>query len=253
MNIKNTNIFLPALAIIFALSACGTKENERLRVENDSLRQELDTKQAMVGVMRNVKDLIDSIDASRHTLRLDLSDGMSYENFSTRLKDINDYVKKTAEKISTVEKQLKSSQTKVSAYQLMMDALKSELEIRIQEVASLETAVEEFKAQNAGLVKTVKLQQTEMAEMQNKIEAKQQELSLLEAKVTEMVSTFKVTEADAYYARAKAVEEAANKTRLAPRKKKETYKEAIELYKKALSLGKQEAKVNIDALEKRVH
>jgi chromosome segregation ATPase len=252
MNSKITKIFFPVGITIIALTACGTKENERLRVENDSLRKELDTKQAMVGVMRNVKDLIDSIDASRHTLRLDLNDGMSYDNFSTRLKDINDYVKKTAEKISTVEKQLKSSQTKVSAYQLMMDALKSELEIRIREVASLETAVEEYKAENAGLVKTVKLQQTEIAEMQNKIEAKQQELSLLEAKVTEMVSTFKMSEAEAYYARAKAVEEAASKTRLAPRRKKETYKEAIELYKKALSLGKEEAKNRITQLESKI-
>jgi hypothetical protein len=48
------------------------------------------------------------------------------------------------------------------------------------------------------------------------------------------------------------VEEAANRTKLAPRKKKETYKEAIELYKKALSMGKQEAQDKITALEKKV-
>jgi hypothetical protein len=240
------------ILVIFMLSSCGTKENERLRVENDSLKQELDTKHAMVGVMQNVKSLIDSIDASRQMLRMDLNDGMSYDIFSTRLKDINEYVKQTAEKIKVVEKELKSSETKATAYLLMKDALKSELEIRIREVAALEAAVAEFKAENEGLVKIVKLQQTEMAEMQIKIEAKQQELSLLEAKVNEMVGAFKVTEADAYYARAKAVEEAANKTRLAPRKKKETYKEAIELYKKALSLGKQEAKPKIAQLQAKI-
>jgi hypothetical protein len=88
-----------------------------------------------------------------------------------------------------------------------------------------------------------------MAEMQNKIEQKQEELAILDAKVKEMVGTFKMTEADAYYARAQAVEEAANRTKLAPRKKKETYKEALELYKKALSLGKKEASRNIKKLE----
>jgi len=41
------------------------------------------------------------------------------------------------------------------------------------------------------------------------------------------------------------VEEAANRTKLAPRKKKETYKEAIELYKKALSMGKTEAQAKL--------
>jgi len=246
-------IILPfALVLVFLLSACDFKENERLRVENDSLRKELDTRHTMVGVMRDVKGLIDSIDASRHVLRADLNEGMSYNNFSSRLKNINDYVKKTADKLKSVEKQLRSSNKKASAYLLMMDALKSELEIRVQEVNSLEAAVAQYKAENKGLVETVKLQQTEMAEMQNKIEAKQQELSILEAKVTELVDNFKVSEAEAYYARAKAVEEAANKTRLAPRRKKETYREALELYKKALSLGKKEARKNITSLEKKI-
>jgi chromosome segregation ATPase len=247
-------ITLPFLfSIVFLFSACGTKENERLKVENDSLRSELDTRHAMVGIMRDVKGLIDSIDASRQVLRIDLNDGMSYDNFSDRLKNINDYVKQTSEKIKTVEKELKSADKKVSAYLLMVDALKSELEIRVREVNSLEAAVAEYKAENQGLLQTVKLQQTEMASMQHKIEAKQQELTLLEAKVNEMVGNFKVSEAEAYYARAKSVEEAANKTRLAPRRKKETYREALELYKKALSLGKKEAQANITLLENKIH
>jgi hypothetical protein len=75
---------------------------------------------------------------------------------------------------------------------------------------------------------------------------------LLDQKVKNMVTEFQVSEADAYFARAKAVEEAANRTRLAPRKKKETYREALELYKKALSLGKKEAQAKITVLEKRV-
>jgi hypothetical protein len=98
----------------------------------------------------------------------------------------------------------------------------------------------------------VKLQEAEMADVQAKIEAKQQELSLLEAKVNTLVENFKVSEAEAYYARAKAVEEAARRTKLAPNKKKETYREALELYKKSLSMGKQEAKKNIAALEKKI-
>ncbi|MGF1345024.1 hypothetical protein ACQSMD_33900, partial [Streptomyces flavovirens] len=110
-----------SLIIFFLLSACDNKENERLRVENDSLRKELNTRHAMVGIMRDVKGLIDSIDASRQVLRTDLNEGMSYDNFSKRLKGINDHVKKTAEKIKTIEKELKSSNRKVTAYFMMMD------------------------------------------------------------------------------------------------------------------------------------
>jgi hypothetical protein len=48
------------------------------------------------------------------------------------------------------------------------------------------------------------------------------------------------------------VEEAAKRTKLAPQKKRDTYKEALELYKKSLSLGKQEAKEKIAELEKKL-
>ena len=97
------------------------------------------------------------------------------------------------------------------------------------------------------------LQDAEIADKQTQIEAKTQELAFIEARVQELMIQSKVSEADAYYfTRAVAVEEAANRTKLAPRKKKETLKEAVELYKKALSLGKNEAQAKIDELEKRL-
>jgi chromosome segregation ATPase len=246
-------ILLPVvLGSIFALASCKQEENRMLRAENDSLRGELVSRNDMVAVMKDVKFLIDSIDLSRKALRADLSEGMSYDNFSNRLRNINSYVKDTQSRLSKVEKQLGSSNKNASAYLMMVDALKSELSIRIQEVASLESAVSEYKKENEGLMSQVKLQQAEMADMQQKIEEKQQELAFLDAKVKEMVGTFKMTEADAYFARAQAVEEAANRTKLAPRKKKETYREALELYKKSLSLGKKEAKAKITNLEAKV-
>jgi chromosome segregation ATPase len=246
-------ILLPCLiAIMFLFSACGTKEIERLTAENDSLRRELETRHSMVAVMRDVTSLLDSIDSNRKLLRADLNEGITQNDFSSRLKDINSYVKKTEDKIKSIEKQMKSAKREVSAYLMMMDALKSELAIRVGEVEELEKAVEQYKAENQGLIHTVKLQETQMADMQTKIEVRQQELVFLETKVKEMVSNFKVSEAEAMYSRARAVEEAANRTRLAPRKKKETYKEALELYKKASSLGKKEAKKDITRLEKKV-
>jgi chromosome segregation ATPase len=246
-------ILLPCLTVITLLfSACGTEEIQRLKAENDSLRRELETRHSMVAVMQDVKGLLDSIDSSRKLLRTELNEGTTYNDFATRLKDINGYVQKTEDKIKSIEKQMKSSKREASAYLMMMDALKSELAIRVGEVEALEASVEQYKAENQGLIHTVHLQEGQMVDMQTKIEARQQELSFLDAKVKEMVENFKVSEAEALYSRAKAVEEAANRTRLAPRKKKETYREALELYKKALSMGKTEAKANITKLEKKV-
>lgn len=241
------------LLVFFILSSCGTSEIEKLRAENDSLRNELETRHSMVVIMNDVKTLLDSIDENRNVLHADLNEGTTHENFTKRLTSINDYVKKTSEKLSSIEKELKTSQHENTAYEMMVHALKDELHIRVEEIHSLEQAVNKYRSENKGLIQTVKLQQDELAEMQNKINAKQQELSLLQAKVDELVENFKMSEAEAFYARAKSVEEAARRTRLAPHKKRETYKESLELYKKAFSLGKVEAKANIEALEKKLH
>jgi hypothetical protein len=96
------------------------------------------------------------------------------------------------------------------------------------------------------------MQEAELTDKSIEIETKTQELALIEARVQELMIQSKMTEADAYYARGQAVEEAAARTKLAPRKKKETLREAVELYKKALSLGKTEAEEKITALESKL-
>jgi len=95
------------------------------------------------------------------------------------------------------------------------------------------------------------MQEAEIADKNSQLETKQQELALIEARIQELMIQSKMSEADAYFARGQAVEEAANRTKLAPRKKKETYKEAIELYKKSQSLGNAQAEARITELEKK--
>jgi chromosome segregation ATPase len=237
-------------SIIFP--GCNSKEVARLQMENDSLRYQLDTRYSVVETMKDIKVLLDSIDVSRKALHVNLYEGTSVQDVASRLTNINQYVKQTEEKIGKIEKDLKSTTGKASAYLMLVDALKDELSIRASEVDELAAQVNNYKEENKGLVKTVKLQENEMSKMQSQIAVKQQELMLIEAKVTELVQNFKVSEAEAVFARAQAVEEAAKRTKLAPQKKKATYKEALELYKKALSLGKSEATTKIAELEKKI-
>ena len=81
---------------------------------------------------------------------------------------------------------------------------------------------------------------------------REQDVANLETKVEETTTTARTTQADLYFAQAQALETAADRTKFAPRKKKETQREALELYKLSLSLGKQEAQQKIEELEKEV-
>ena len=83
-----------------------------------------------------------------------------------------------------------------------------------------------------------------------KSKVKESDIAALETKVKDISTQSTTTQADLLYAQGQALETAAARTKLAPRKKKDTQREALELYKLSYSLGKQEAKAKIDELEK---
>ena len=168
------------------------------------------------------------------------------------MKDINGYVKETQKKIDDLEKTLKTSKANANAFSKTIKKLKADLEAKTVEIASLQEQVDKYRNENQNLITTVGMQEAELSDKAVQIETKTQELALIEARVQELMIQSKMTEADAYYARGEAVEEAAARTKLAPRKKKETLREAVELYKKALSLGKTEAQDKITELEKKL-
>jgi chromosome segregation ATPase len=242
-------IFVSAIGLLMA--SCGGN-SEKLQSQVDSLKNELQTSQQFATTLQEVGVLMDSIDANRQLLRVNMVEGTTYDNYQSRMRDINNYVRDTQGKITELEKSLKKSKGNANAYAATIKKLKADLESKNAEIASLNEKVEQLKNENSNLITTVGLQEAELSDKEVQIQAKQQELALIENRIQELMVQSKMNEADSYFARATAVEEAANRTKLAPRKKKETYKEAIELYKKALSMGKQEAQDKITALEKKV-
>jgi chromosome segregation ATPase len=243
---------LPLALVTGLLVACGTNEKAQLQSQVDSLRIELETSQRMAQTLQDVGVLMDSIDANRQLLRINMVEGTTYDNYTSRMKDINNYVRETEKKIADLENELKKSKGTTSSYAATIKKLKADLESKSKEIAALQEQVERYRNENQNLVQTISLQEAELTEKEQEIRDKEQELALIEARIQELMINSKMSEADAYFARAMATEEAANRTKLAPKKKKETYKEAIELYKKALSLGKQEAQRKITELEKKL-
>ena len=240
-------ILIPAVLI-----SCGTKENEALKSQVDSLQIELEKSHQTSETLAEIGTLLDSIDATRQVLRVNLVEGTPYDDYTGRMQDLNEYIKNTRQKIENLEQSLQTSSANARAFSKTISQLKAQLAAKGKEMVFLQEQVEKFRNENENLIITVDLQDAEIADKQAQIDAKGQELALIEARVQELMIQSKVSEADAYYTRAEAIETAANRTKLAPRKKKETMREALELYKKALSLGKTEAQAKITKLEERL-
>lgn len=235
-----------------AIMAGCAGNNEKMQSQIDSLRVELQASQEFSNTLQEVGVLMDSIDANRQLLRVNMVEGTTYEDYTSRMKDINNYVKDTQRKIEDLEKSLKKSKGSMNKNLAIIEGLKKDLESKNKEIMLLQEQVEKYRNENENLVNTVSLQGKEIDEQEAELVTKREELSLIEERIQQLMVSSKVNEADGYYARGVAVEEAARRTKLAPRKKKDTYKEAIELYKKALSLGKAEAQERITELEKKI-
>lgn len=233
------------------LMSCGG-ETERLKNQVDSLQNELQISQQMATTLQEVGTLMDSIDANRQLLRVNVIEGTTYSDYTSRMKDLNNYVKETQSRINDLEKSLKKSKGNNNAFVNQIKKMKADLAARDGEIKLLEDKVAELGNMNDNMKVTIDMQEAELNDKQMQIDAKTQELALIEARIQELMNQAKMSEADSYFARAEAVEEAANRTKLAPRKKKDTYREALELYKKAQSLGNEKAAAKIAELEKKV-
>jgi chromosome segregation ATPase len=240
-----------ATSMVGLLWSCGLKdENAKLRATVDSLNVEVQTSQQMAATLQDVGVLIDSIDQNRKVLRSNIIEGTSLDNYTERLKSINEFVKTTSARIEEMEKSLTKAKSSSSNYAAMVKKLKKDLEARQQEIAALEESINQLKNENNTLLTSVNEKETIISEKNNFIQVKEQELSSLETQFKELTDQSRMNEGDLYFAQAAALEEAADRTKFAPRKKKSTQQEALELYKKALLLGKSEAQDRITELEK---
>lgn len=242
-------IILLMAVLALCLAGCQSKEKDQLRTEVDSLRQQLSANEKMASTLEDVGELLDSIDANRQLLRINVVEGTTYNDYKARMEDLNKYVKETENKITNLEQAAGKSQQLAAAYAKMIKKMKADLQQQTFMIADLQEAVNKYRNENQNLVELASYQEAELNDKQQQIEAKQQELAALEERIQSVMVQSKVSEADGYYARAQAVEETANRTKLAPKKKKETLQQALDLYKKAESLGKKEATAKVKELE----
>jgi hypothetical protein len=101
-------------------------------------------------------------------------------------------------------------------------------------------------------VNTVSQKDSIVSSRDEVIKLKNANVASLQEQAQETNDKNRVKVAGLYFAEAQALETAANRTHFAPRKKKETRREALELYKLSFSLGNVDAEAKIQELEKKL-
>jgi len=206
----------------------------------------------MASTLEQVGVLMDSIDVSRNVLRTSMLEGTSYVEYTRRMEELNEHVRRTQAKIDELEESVKSSKTSANSYASALKKIKAELKSTNEELATLQTQVDRYRNENENLVHTIDLQKAELADKLQQLSSSQEEIANLELNINQMLEQSKIDEAEAYFLRAETMEMVADRTHFAPRKKKETRKEALELYRMASFYGKEEAKSKIEELEEKI-
>lgn len=232
-----------------ALISCESKEKVALQQKVDSLSVELVASKEVASSINEMGVLIDSIDASRKSLQLQMIEGDNYADYVARLKDINLYVKQAEAQLKTLEEANRNS-SKVSASAIRR--LKADLEKRTQEILELQLQIANLSDTNRALWVKVNQKDSVLSTKNQIIKLNESDIAMLEKLNSETNEKNKQTVANLYFAQASALEQSAERTQFAPNKKKETRREALELYKLSLSLGNKDAQSRINELEKKL-
>ena len=235
--------FVLGFSLVILLMGCDTKEKARLHSTVDSLNTELKASREVADQMEEVYVLIDSIDASRHLLRVNIVEGTSYDNYANRLKNINRHIKETQAKIASLERKSKNSSS-------AMKRLKADLKSRLEEVAALQLEVSILRSENKTMAEAISKKDSTLMAREGMIKIKEADIAFLEARMRETDMETRLGTADMYFDQAMVWEKVASRTHFAPRKKKQAKREALDLYRISLSLGRADAQQKIDTLEK---
>jgi len=241
--------YILAIGVAATLFSCGKKEREHLQTRIDSLSNALNESKKVEVAMSEVGAMLDSIDASRHALHTKIVEGLSYADYVTRLKDINTNIRHSQMKLTELENSFKNSKRLSAA---AIHRLKEDLDLRAKEIVALQLDVASLREKNNGLVSTISKKDSIVSSRDEVIKLKNENVAALEASAVETNDKNRTKMAELYYDEAEALETAANRTHFAPRKKKDTRREALELYKLSFSLGNKDAEARIQELAKKL-
>jgi chromosome segregation ATPase len=243
---------IPFLAVLFfALAGCNNEKtenqvpNEVLVAQLDSMQQILDAAQYKASLLEQVGTYMDSIDSNRKWIKLNLEGGISNEDYIERMKSLNQYVQKAEWTIGELEKTR-------SAYASQVKRLKNEIADKNLEIQSLQQAIAQYQGENQELQIQLSTSELELVNSQVQLDISNEKVDKANDKIANLLSTVKLTEAESFFAQGEGMEEIANRTQLAPKRKKASLESALEMYTKAESLGHPDAAAKITSLKEKL-
>jgi hypothetical protein len=240
------------VVVVGVLAGCNQREKETAwKHEVDSLRTQLALNTEAMETLGEVGALIDSIDVSRDVVRSGIAERLPQDIYTARLAEINEYVKASQFKIEDLDRELRKHRSSNSKTNVALAKMKRDLQAKSDELLLLAAELTRYKYENDSLNNTVNIQTAELNDKLEQLNARQEEIARLEDEMKVISAQAKFDLAESYYLRAQALEEAAKRTNFAPKKKKSTRSEALELYRLAALSGKEEAEQKIQELEKR--
>jgi hypothetical protein len=230
-------------ALMFSLMYSNSNGPEQsLKKENDSLRALLASHLQTRSSLQTASAWADSI---MHNLAL--APPASPFNLSKNLENINAAVRDRNINLAMMEETVRTSHIRHQGFLQIVDALKGEVSDRVDEVEVLTDSVNFHASISYELFENAKLQDEALTSMYQELESRELKLAELERRAHALKES---TEGEIYYVKGQKAEDAARRIRLAPQKRKEAFREALELYRKSYSLGKQEASIRITSIEK---
>jgi chromosome segregation ATPase len=247
----NKTTFLLISIAVCLMTSCG---NEKLQIKIAELEAELDssknTTEQLSTQFQKVDLLIDSITRSESYIAFNLETGTSFQDHVDRLRGLSAFIEYTRQKMIKLEQRMADETNENTALHMLIGKMRKELENKDKIITRLRKQVNEYEAENEELIKLVDLQQKEIIDIEQQLKIRMTALDKAEQNIEELKSEKEKILANAFYEKAIAVEEIANRTNFAPQKKKEAYEEALNLYKMAFNAGRKDAQQKITALEK---
>jgi len=232
------------------ITACQSEnaETEKLRQENAQLRQEITDNQVIANkIASGVNDIIlllDSVERTENEMYVSLEGGTSYQDLKQRIEKIHTKFFASKEALNGVELALqKTNQQNNQLYQTI-ENLKGKLAEKEKHILELQNQIEKYKEDNRKLITRVDVMKEMLQKRNEEIMMKKRELTALNSQLNELKYQQLQAQIQSYVTQGDAAYEIAERTQLAPKKKREAYQQAYDFYKRAYDSGR------VDVLEK---